>query len=501
MAIIQDEDANLRQFGYTQKLDRSVGRLASFCLGFSVISATTAVYSGFGYGLTTAGPAFLWTFPIAAAVFFIWAVIAGDLAAKIPLAGYAYQWTSRLAGPTLGWFTGFAGLIGFISGFTGVAYIMAAYMANLFGINITTATQIWLTVGIVAVCLLINVYGVRLATKLNNAGVALELVVTLGATLFVAVVALLVKNDHQGISFLFTKGEGIASPYVYAWLTSSLGCIFGLLGVEASADIAEETRDARRIIPRTMLYALGVASAIEFIMYMVFLLAIKDPAATAASSTPIADIMAAQISPTFSKIVVAVALTNILVCVLTNMLVATRLMYSMARDNMLPLSRTLRHVSTAHKSPSSAVWATGLISFALLMSAFASAQAFAYILGLSALGYFTVYVLTTSGLLFAGRKGRMPASLPGTFDLGRWRTAIHLLGLVAFSTVLAALLFLPAFRANGRIFVYVMVASGVWWAAVLRRRLKNGNAGPAFAAAQVLHPTASDAPVVVAPAP
>lgn len=480
-----DEDATLAQFGYTQKLDRSVGRLASFCIGFSVISATTAVYSGFGYGLTAAGPAFVWTFPIAALVFLIWALIAGDLAAKIPLAGYAYQWTSRLVGPTLGWFTGYAGLIGFISGFTGVAYIMSSYLAGLLGWEPTAAQQILLTIGIVAVCVVINAYGVRLATLLNNIGVAMELVVTLAGTLIIAVVVLVVSSSsHQDISFLFSRGEITSTPYLFAWLASGLGCVFGLLGVEAAADIAEETRDARRIIPRTTLYALGVSATIEFGMYLVFLLSIDDPAAVSASSSPIADIVSRQVSPTFAKIVVAVALTNILVCVLSNMLVATRLMYSMSRDRMVPGSRFLSRVSPGRRTPSSAVWATGVISALILLSALASPQAFAYILGLSTLGYFTVYVLTTSGIIRADRRGRLPSSAPGDFDLGRWRTPLHVIGLVAFAGVLAALLLLPDFRANGRIFLYVMGAAVLWWALVLRRRLRDGEAGPAFALGQ-----------------
>ena len=37
------EDAVLNELGYTQKLDRSVGTLASFAIGFATISATTAV--------------------------------------------------------------------------------------------------------------------------------------------------------------------------------------------------------------------------------------------------------------------------------------------------------------------------------------------------------------------------------------------------------------------------------------------------------------------------
>src|SRR6267378_6761984 len=91
----EDEDARLADFGYTQRLDRSVGSLASFAIGFATISATTAVFTGFGAGYFTAGAPFVWTLLLAGAVFIVWTVIAADLTSKIPLAGYAYQWTSR----------------------------------------------------------------------------------------------------------------------------------------------------------------------------------------------------------------------------------------------------------------------------------------------------------------------------------------------------------------------------------------------------------------------
>src|SRR5689334_7977517 len=112
----EDEDARLQEFGYTQKLDRSVGKIASFAIGFSTISATTAVFTGFAAGYLNAGSPFIWTLFLAIPVFLLWTLIAADVAAKIPLAGYAYQWTSRLNGSTFGWFTGFAALIGWISG-------------------------------------------------------------------------------------------------------------------------------------------------------------------------------------------------------------------------------------------------------------------------------------------------------------------------------------------------------------------------------------------------
>ncbi|MBX7448024.1 amino acid permease [Mycolicibacterium sp. 3033] len=480
-----EEDRQLGELGYTQKLSRSVGGVSSFFLGFSVISATTAVFSGFGFGLSTAGPAFVWTFPLAVAVFFVWALIAADLVVKLPLAGYAYQWTSRLVSPHLGWFTGFAGAVGFISGFTGVAFVMSGYIGSLLGIEMSTSAQIFTSIGVVLLCVLINVYGVRLATMLNNIGVALELVVTIGATAFVAIVAFFVTNEHQGIEFLFSAGAAgdSTSPYVIVWLTASLGCIFGLLGVEAAADVAEETKNARRTIPRTMFLALGVASAIEFFMYIVFLLVIKDPSTLSDSTSPITDLFAQQVSPWFSKLVIALALTNILVCVLASMLVATRLVYALGRDNMLPGSRVLRRVSTTHKVPTFAVWATGLVSFALLLSALANEQTFSYIIGMSALGFFGVYMLTTAGLVVANARKRIPQGAPGVFDLGRMRLPVYILGLVVFGSVMSALLFLPDFRANAIVFVVTMGLAAVWWLVVLRGRIARSEAGPKYALA------------------
>ena len=110
------EDEKLAQFGYTQRLDRSVGRLASFAIGFATISATTAVFTGFGAGYFTAGGPFVWTLLLAGAVFIVWVVIAADLTSKIPLAGYAYQWTSRIHGSMLACFTGVMALAGWVCG-------------------------------------------------------------------------------------------------------------------------------------------------------------------------------------------------------------------------------------------------------------------------------------------------------------------------------------------------------------------------------------------------
>jgi amino acid transporter len=483
-SIQDDEDARLAEFGYTQRLDRSVGTLASFAIGFATISATTAVFTGFGAGYFSAGAPFVWTLLLAGGVFAIWAAIAADLTAKIPLAGYAYQWTSRINGPSLGWFTGFVALMGWVCGMTGVGYILSGYLGGLFGWSMSQTAQIMIAIAVVAVCVLINIYGVRFATMVNNIGVSPELVVTLGATLLVAVLAFSAPEHHQPISVLFTGGDsGDHDSYALAWLASALGPFFGLIGVESGSDVAEETKNARHVVPRTMFYALATSIIIiELLMYIVFVLAIRDPAAVEAnSSAPIEEIINQQAGPVVTKIVIAVALTNILACLLANILVATRLAYSMARDNMLPFSHVWRHVSASSRTPTYAILGLGALSTVLLLSALVNETAFTYILGIASLAFFSVYILQTIGLIVGARRGTIPAGEPGTFDLGRFRMPLYVLALVVFLTVAVALIFLPQFAGNGWVFLGVITVAALWWATGLRGRLRRGEAGAGFA--------------------
>ena len=112
----------------------------------------------------------------------MWTFIAADLTAKLPLAGYSYQWISRINGPNLASFTGFIALMGWVCGMTGDGFILSGYLGGLFGWNMTQSEQILVAIAVVFLCVAINIYGVRFATMVNNIGVSLELVITVGAT-------------------------------------------------------------------------------------------------------------------------------------------------------------------------------------------------------------------------------------------------------------------------------------------------------------------------------
>src|SRR5690348_8598769 len=93
-------------FGYQQELRRGVGGFASFAAGFSFVSILTTVFQLFGLGFGLGGAAFFWTWPLVFAGQLLVALCFAELAARWPISGAIYQWSSRLAGTTTGWFVG-----------------------------------------------------------------------------------------------------------------------------------------------------------------------------------------------------------------------------------------------------------------------------------------------------------------------------------------------------------------------------------------------------------
>jgi len=106
------EHHDLGGFGYDQELHRGVGRFASFAAGFSFVSILTTVFQLFGLGFSFGGAAFFWTWPIVFAGQLLVALCFSELAARYPISGAIFQWSSRLAGTTFGWFTGWVMVIG-----------------------------------------------------------------------------------------------------------------------------------------------------------------------------------------------------------------------------------------------------------------------------------------------------------------------------------------------------------------------------------------------------
>ena len=66
---------------------------------------------------------------------------------------------------------------------------------------------------------------------------------------------------------------------------------FTIVGFESAANLAEETNDPERVVPRAMWQAVLASGVLGFIFLVAVTLAAGDPVALAESGTPIADVI------------------------------------------------------------------------------------------------------------------------------------------------------------------------------------------------------------------
>jgi hypothetical protein len=102
---VTDDGRVMSAFQYKQELNRTIRKFGSFAVAFSFISITTGIFANYELVIDESGPAGIWTWPVVIVGQLLVALVFAELAAKIPLTGYSYQWVTRLGGNGWGWFT------------------------------------------------------------------------------------------------------------------------------------------------------------------------------------------------------------------------------------------------------------------------------------------------------------------------------------------------------------------------------------------------------------
>src|SRR5271170_5057088 len=174
------EAAIVERAGYQPELRRSLRFFSMFAIAFSIISITTGIFLNYGFGLEYWGPASIWTWPIVGVGNLMVALVVAELGTRIPLAGYAYQWSARLVNPTYGWFVGFAGLLYMAVG-GGAIMLTVASPLLLSEFNVTAPSpHLVLSVAIILMLLplVINIISIQVAARVNNVAVFTEIIGT-----------------------------------------------------------------------------------------------------------------------------------------------------------------------------------------------------------------------------------------------------------------------------------------------------------------------------------
>jgi amino acid transporter len=466
----------VEHFGYKQQLDREMGWFSSFAASFSGVSITTGVLLTLPFILTQAGTGGLWTWVISAGGCLLIAAIFADLAGRIPLAGYAYQWASRLTNPNFGWFVAVCGLIGFGVGASGTAYGVTPYFLSELGIEVTRNAQILGAVGLTLIVMLINIAGIRIATTFNNAAVVTEIVGGVGVAIALFVYAIIV-HPHPA-SFLFHQQPGAHGAYIGAFLLAFLLGAYTFAGWELPADLAEETRNATSVAQRTIIASVIAVAVSGLILLVGLSYASPNISKTIGEPFPVLSIIQYQWGSTAKDLVDILFMISFVSVVLLIQAGAARLLFSLGRDNMAPFGTFFGKVHLRFKTPYTALIGTAAFGIAMFtIPALISAKVLEYIIGTASVGFNLVYALVAGVYLLKSYRGTLPKQW-GSFTLGRWGKPIAWVSLV-WQIFLVGTLTLPKINFKIGVTTLAMIAVGlIWYLVWVRPKLKAGKAGP-----------------------
>ncbi len=470
------DDADLREFGYAQRLDRTIGLFTSFCVSFSMVSITTAVFTLFSNPFQEIGGVGIWLWVPATAGGLVIAAVYAHLAARVPVTGYAYQWSSRLVNPHVGWFTGWFALCAFFAGTASIAVAFGSVFAGEVFSNPTHGDVELVGAVVVVAGVLINALGIRRATLMNNIGASTELIGTLGIAVIVAIGLFFFKHK-AGPSILFSsKVVGGGSVTITTLGLAALLPVTTLLGWEGAADLAEETKDPRDVAPKAMLRAVAISGVAGGLVFAIFAMAIPHGPSALINQpeNPLFFLFHQQFGAVFATVVKVIVFVAIFACLLANLTVATRMAYSLSRDRMIPGWRVFAKVSQTTKVPFNALMLVGVVSFALN---FVSAGIAAKIFAIVAVMYYGTYLMTMVVAMIAKRRGRLEPA-PGHFDLGKAVTPLTIIGVVWCLVVIAYMTIPKVNHIAAEYSLGALALGTLQWLFVLRRKISRGEAGP-----------------------
>ncbi|UVK40325.1 APC family permease [Mesorhizobium sp. AR10] len=313
----------------TIKLDRALGLWSVVLFGLAYMTPMI-VFGTFGALATASQGTTAMAYLVAAAAILLTAISYGVMARVYPVAGSAYTYARRSINPSVGFLVGWAVLLDYfflpmVIWLIGAAYLSAAFPA--------VPTWVWI-IGFIMVTTLVNVIGIAFANRVNVILMLVQLAVLVVFLVLAAryVIALNGPGGLVSVTPFFKTGVPFSASVAGAAIAA-----YSFLGFDAVSTLTEETRDARRTMPKAILIV-ALAGGLIFIV-SAYLTQLAHPGADFASVDTAASEIAKAIG---GDLFVTIFLATLVVAQFTSGLAAQasvgRLLYAMGRDTVLPAS-------------------------------------------------------------------------------------------------------------------------------------------------------------------
>jgi amino acid transporter len=323
----------------------------------------TGIYALTGQVAKQVGGAVWLPFVVAFAVALITAFSYLELVTKYPRAAGAALYTHKAF--NLHFVTFLVAFAVMCSGITSASTAARAFSANLahaFGLDFYGGYGITLAgLAFMAVIGAINLRGVGESLKMNVVLTCVELSGLL-IVIFIGLAAIAAgQGDVSRVLEIKTPGDG--SGWFWPVIAATTLAFFAMVGFEDSVNMAEETRDPARIFPKVLLAGLLI-TAIIYVLVSISAITLVPPAQLSEGEAPLLKVVEAG-APSFPVGIFAfITMFAVANTALINMLMASRLIYGMGREGVLPVA--FGRVHAGRRTPYVAVAFTTLLAFALI---------------------------------------------------------------------------------------------------------------------------------------
>ena len=336
-------------------LRRSIGpvQLALYALG-SMLGA--GIYGLIGQAAGQVGNAVWLAFAVALVAALLTALSYASLGSRYPRAAGAAYVTQRAFGlPILSFSIGLALVC---SGLTSVATQSRVFAANLASLFHLEAMPLWLlALGFLLILAGIAFRGIRESMWLNVVCTLVEaagliIVVAAGLSYWGSVDYFDIREAPTGEGEMLLLAQGAVLTF------------FAFIGFEDTLNVAEECRDPQRTIPIGLILAMGMAAVIYMAVAITAVSVVPWPELAEAPG-PITEVMR-RAAPALPPVVfTGITLFAVANTALVNYVTASRLLYGMARQGLLPA--WFGHVHAGRRTPHIAIIALLLIATPLAL--------------------------------------------------------------------------------------------------------------------------------------
>ncbi|KAG8756992.1 hypothetical protein FRC11_004878 [Ceratobasidium sp. 423] len=447
------DELQLQQLGYKQQLHRSWHIIESFAASFCALNFIGGVRSFFFIGILAGGPLAIWTNYLITIVFmWITAAVLAEICSALPLSGSIYIWAAEAAGPKYARFVAFI-----VAWWAATAWMTFAasncqttanYLLSLLPVwghdfpggisndNVKWRALVWaVSEGLLILAIILNYLPPRVYSTVFKFSMGLMILDFLLCIIWLPIGVSKTYGFRSAHEAFLTTFNGTGAPPAWNWILGFLFTAGTLTGFDASGHIAEETKNASVVAARGIFSSAIATGTFGFITTIVFLFCTPDIDTWFSLSAPqpfvlIYSMALGRGGATFMTLLAVVGLVlNTSIAVVA----ASRLIFAIARDGVLPLSGWIGQV-TSDGRPRNAVTVMYIFGASILCVILPSSVAFTSLVSAAGIPTIAAY-----GLIALLRLTMTPNGFKSTkFPLGKFARPAYFAAFVFNGIVFAS---------------------------------------------------------------